>query len=206
MLRELRGAWKWIFSVGFGFLVVVGLAFPIFGLPHKTDNFQIPAFLTSMENATAAGDLDPLGTAISNAWTLDGAQLFHRQYPDDAAAADWLSSAPLGVVAEAVGGQYSDYGRISAYSGQPAVVGWIGHEDQWRGTFDEQRQRGESDIPVLYQSNDWEDAEGIINLYNIKYIVVGTLERRIYRVYESNFQQYLVPVFQSGEVVIYQVP
>lgn len=86
------------------------------------------------------------------------------------------------------------------------MVGWIGHEDQWRGTFDEQRQRGEQDIPVLYQSNNWEEALAILQKYNILYVVVGTLERNTYRVYELNFQQYLVPVFQSGDVVVYQVP
>ena len=112
----------------------------------------------------------------------------------------------VGVVAEAVGGSYSDFGRISVYSGLPSVVGWIGHEDQWRGTFAEQRQRGESDIPTLYQSNNWEAVEGIIQWYEIKYVVVGTLENRIYRVNETNFQKYLVPVFQSGGVSIYQVP
>jgi len=112
----------------------------------------------------------------------------------------------MGVVAEAVGGQYSGYARISVYSGLPTVVGWIGHEDQWRGTFDEQRQRGEQDIPTLYQSNNWEETDAIIQNYGIRYIVVGTLERQSYRVYESKFQQYLVEVFRSGEVVIYQVP
>jgi YYY domain-containing protein len=206
MLRELRGVWNWVFTIGLSLLLLVGLAFPIFGLPHKTDDLQIPVFKAAFESARDLGDPNPLRTAIDSTWTLDGSLLFHRQYPDDAAAADWLASAPLGVVAEAVGGSYTSYARISAYSGQQTVVGWIGHEDQWRGTFEEQRQRGEHDIPVLYQTTSWDEALAIIQKYDIRYIVVGTLERNTYRVYESNFQLYLVPVFRSGEVVIYQVP
>ncbi len=205
LLHELRGAWKWAWGIGLGLVLVVGLAFPVFGLPNKTNDFQIQAFRASFEAAVAAGDPTPLSTAAS-VWTLDGARLFHRQYPDDAAAADWLFTAPYGVIAEAADGQYGDYARISTYSGLPAVVGWIGHEDQWRGTFDEQRQRGERDIPMLYQTNSWDEALAIIQKYNIRYIVVGTLERNTYHVNELKFQRYLVPVFQSGNVVVYEVP
>ncbi|MEW6094469.1 MAG: DUF2298 domain-containing protein [Chloroflexota bacterium] len=205
LIHELRGAWKWAWGIGLGLVLIVGLAFPVFGLPNKTNGFQLPAFRATYEAAVAAGDPTPFSTAAS-VWTLDGARLFHRQYPDDAAAADWLSTAPFGVVAEAVGGQYGDYARISTYSGLPAVLGWPGHEDQWRGTFDEQRQRGESDVPRLYQTNSWDEALAIIQKYDIRYVVVGTLERNTYRVNEFMFQRYLVPVFQSRDVVIYEVP
>ncbi len=205
MLRELRRPWLGVHVAGLVLVLVIGLAFPVFALPNKTNDFQLPAFRQILNVAHEAGDPFPLRTAAS-VWTLDGAWLFHQQYPDDAAAADWLSTAPPGVVAEAVGGQYSDYGRISAYSGQPAVVGWIGHEDQWRGTFEEQRQRGERDIPTLYQTNDWQEARAIIEKYDIRYIVVGTLERNTYRVNELNFQRNLVEVFRSGNVVVYWVP
>jgi uncharacterized membrane protein len=184
---------------------MAALAFPIFGLPDKTNDFQFPAFQQTLESARAAGLLSPLRAAAS-VWTLDGARLFHNRYPDDAAAADWLSTAPYGVIAEAVGGEYSDYARMSTYSGLPAVVGWEGHEDQWRGTFQEQRQRGEVDIPLLYQTNNWDEALGIIQKYNIRYIVVGTLERTTYNLNELKFQRNLVAVFQSGNVVIYEVP
>ena len=52
------------------------------------------------------------------------------------AAIAWLRSAPKGVMVEAVrpdGGQYSDFARVSAQSGMPTVLGWIGHQLQWRG-------------------------------------------------------------------------
>lgn len=205
MLRELHRFWQGAYSLVLALALVVGLAFPVFALANKTNAFQLPAFAQVLDAARAAGDPSPLRTAAS-VWSLDGAQLFHRQYPDDAAAADWLASAPYGVIAEAVGGQYSDYARMSAYSGLPAVVGWIGHEDQWRGTFDEQRQRGEWDIPTLYQTNNWDEARSIIEKYDIRYVVVGTLERNVYRVNELNFQRNLVEVFRSGDVVIYQAP
>ena len=84
-------------------------------------------------------------------WTLDDFRRIERGNPDEAAAILWLSSAPDGVVAEAVGGSYSDYGRVSVYTGLPAVLGWPGHEVQWRGTADPQGSR-QDDIKILYES------------------------------------------------------
>lgn len=206
MLQAGSRWWRWISSISLAILVTVGLPFLVFGLMDKTDTFRYSSFVSRLEFARASGDPSPLKTAMVTTWTLDGMRRFRQQYPDDARAADWLAMAAPGVLAEAVGGSYSDFGRMAVYSGQPAVVGWIGHEDQWRGTFEEQRQRGERDIPALYQTSSWEEALAIIQKYEIRYIVVGTLEHRVYRVVEDKFQQYLVPVFQSGEVTIYQVP
>ncbi|MDW8226763.1 MAG: DUF2298 domain-containing protein [Anaerolineales bacterium] len=187
------------------FAILAGALFLIFALPNKTDGFRLDEFRNLYRAARTAGVPDPLRQAAS-VWTLDGTRLFRSMYPADAEAADWLASAPFGVVAEAVGGQYSDYARMSVYSGLPTVVGWPGHEDQWRGTFEEQRRRAERDIPTLYESLSWEEALQVIQRYQIRYVVVGTLERRTYRINEINFQRHLVPVFRNGEVVIYQVP
>ncbi len=205
MLHELRGAWKWIYSCGLSLVLLAAVAFPVFALPNKTNNFQIPAFVQSLENARATGDPTPLRTAAS-VWTLDGARLFHEMYPDDAAAADWLAGQPLGVVAEAASNDaYSMYGRISVYSGQPAVIGWWWHEYQWRGTFEEQdRRRG--DLALLYQAGEWEQAQSILQKYAIRYVVVGTLERLEYNLNEIKFQRNLVEGFRSGDVVVYAVP
>ena len=51
--------------------------------------------------------------------------------PDEVAAIGWLMTAHYGVVAEAVGGQYSSYAWVSEHTGLPAIVGWPGHEDEW---------------------------------------------------------------------------
>ena len=47
----------------------------------------------------------------------------------------YLLSAANGrpVVAEAVGGDYTDHARVSTFSGLPTLIGWVGHELQCRG-------------------------------------------------------------------------
>jgi len=127
-----------------------------------------------------------------------------RETPDEAAAMAWLRSAPDGVVAEAVGGAYSSYARVSIYTGLPTVLGWGNHEGQWRD-FALQGSRAQ-DIETLYSTPDWVTAQDIIKRYNIRYVYVGGLERSTYRVSEEKFNVFLKPVFQQGNVAIYQVP
>ncbi len=210
--------------MGLFVILVMALTYPALALPDKTNDFQLPAYSQSLKSARAAGVPNPVQTA-SGVWTLDGARLFQTQYPDDAAAALWLLKAPEGVLVEAFNksSSYSDYGRMSVYSGDPTVLGWWYHEWQWRGSVDQQvspitdltctgrdpydsRRMRSDDISCLYETKSWAVASEVIQTYNIRYVVVGTLERRDYRIDEQLFQQHLVPVFQQGQVVIYQVP
>jgi uncharacterized membrane protein len=223
MLQKLRHTWSLIFRIGLALTLFMALVYPVLGLSNKTNDFQIPAFVQSLKAAQAAGDLAALQTAV-RVWTLDGAQLFQRQYPDDAAAALWLSTSPAGVIAEAISKDaYSDYGRMAVYSGQPTVLGWWWHEYQWRGSvsdlvspiqnltcranfsYDSRRMRSD-DISCLYETSSWDEASEIIAQYNIRYVVVGTLERRDYHVNDLKFEQHLTTVFQQGQVVIYEIP
>jgi len=85
---------------------------------------------------------------------------------------------------EAVGGEYSEYARVSTESGLPSVLGWPGHEIQWRGGTTEIGTR-EADIQAIYQSNDWSTIESLLKQYNIRYVYLGTLERIKYAPDES---------------------
>ena len=141
---------------------------------------------------------------LNSLWTLDYFDMFQRQNPDEAAAIRWLQSAPDGVVAEAIGGSYSGYGRISTMTGLPTVLGWTFHEYQWRGSFAPQGTR-EKDIETLYTTPDWQVTSEIIARYNIRYIFAGNLERGE-PLREEKFQSHLKVAFQQGNVVIYEVP
>jgi YYY domain-containing protein len=181
LLKNLRGLANGIFSVIFAIVLIVGLAYPVMGFPNKTNNFK-----------------PPFG------YTLDDFDRVQRENPDEAAAMMWLRSAPDGVVAEAVGDSYSGYSRISIYAGLPIVLGWRGHEAQWRdGSLQGSR---DSDIETLYTTPDWVTSQEIIDRYNVRYIVVGDLERNKYRVNEEKFNRFLKPVFQQGNITVYEVP
>ena len=160
------------------------MLYPTFGLITKTNNFN-----------------PPFG------FSLNDFERFARENPEDAAAIEFLLNAPTGVIAVAqiITGSYTNYGRISMYTGLQSVLGWPGHESQWRGGFEPQGTRLQ-DLEILYTTNDREVAKGIINFYNIRYIVIGDLERITYNVNEEKFYLYLTPIFQQGNTVIYEVP
>jgi uncharacterized membrane protein len=137
--------------------------------------------------------------------TLDGNAYFTLAYPDEAAAIEFLHQAPDGTVAEAVGGSYTGYARVATLSGQANVIGWPGHESQWRGGAAEMGGR-EQDIKQLYQTNNWAEALDIIQKYKIRYIYVGSLEMNTYRVSEQKFSSNLPVAYNNNSVRIYEVP
>lgn len=136
--------------------------------------------------------------------TLDDFRRLERFQPAEAAAIRYLQRAPFGIVAEAVGGSYTDYGRIATYTGLPTVLNWPGHEVQWRGSAAPQGTRQE-DIRRLYETDSWEEAQRILRQYGIRYIYVGSLEYLTYRVQVEKFERHLLPVFRHDGVVIYAV-
>jgi YYY domain-containing protein len=141
----------------------------------------------------------------SKNWSLDGAEYIKRYQRDDYDAIAWLRDAPDGALVEAVGGSYSDYARVSAISGKPGLLGWPGHESQWRGGGAEMGSR-EQDIEVLYSAIDWESARQILDKYNIRYVYVGTMEMGKYKVKEDKFKGNMDLVFENNAVRIYESP
>jgi uncharacterized membrane protein len=182
LLRNLRGWIDWGFRFGLSLLLILALTYPVLALSNKTNGFD-----------------PPLG------WTLDDFKRIEKGNPDEAAAIAWLRAAPYGVVAEAVGGSYTSFGGISEYSGLPTVLGWPGHESQWRGTSAPQGNRAE-DIATLYTTPDWGTAQDILGRYNIRYVYIGDLERSTYPVHEDKFARNMAQVFQQGSVTVYEAP
>ncbi len=188
LLKYLDGRWGVVFRVVLGLVLFAGLTYTVLGFWDRTRGFS--------------PDVD---------LTLDGSDYIGQHSPDELAAIRWLASAPLGVVAEAVGGSYTNYARVSAFSGQPTVLGWPGHESQWRGGGTEMGSR-QSDIERLYCARDWLEAETIISLYDIRYVYVGDLERSTYTrdtcgtgLMEDKFNLNLAEAYRQGDVVIYEV-
>ena len=207
MLQKLRGTWNWVYRTCLAVLLFMALAYPVFGLLTKTNSFQLVAFFNNLEVARSTDEQDALQTAVK-VWTLDGGEYFQNMFPNDMAAAIWLRSQPDGNIVEATRQDASYHGEIcliSTYSGLPTVLGWPGHESQWRGSYDGLQQRLD-DIRHLYETSSWQEAQTILAQYNIRYIYIGTQERGIYHVNELKFQTYLKSVFQLGQVIIYEVP
>jgi uncharacterized membrane protein len=141
--------------------------------------------------------------------TLNGIEWISRSYPNDYAAIMWLGqNAPRNaVLLEAPGSGYAAYqytGRFSALTGVPTLLGWGGHQSQWRGDYEEPARR-EPDIETIFNTLNPQTAQSLMDRYNVSYVVVGSLERERYPAPGlDKFGQFMTPVFQSGDVIIYQ--
>jgi uncharacterized membrane protein len=174
--------WNVTFRVGIGLVMFAGLLYPALSLPTKTNNFN-----------------------PSGGFTLDDFDRVKRENPDDAAAIAWLRTAPDGVVLEAVGDGYSSFARVSALTGLPTVLGWPGHEAQWRGSYAPQGTRRD-EVALIYTTPDWNTASTLLEKYNVRYVYIGTLERIYIKVSEEKFAKHLKLVFQQGNASIYEIP
>jgi YYY domain-containing protein len=114
---------------------------------------------------------------FSHAPHLDGLRWLEGSAPGDPGAIDWLREhAPSGsVVLESVGDDYSAFGhaRISTFTGLPTVMGWPGHELQWGHDPAQRRQ----EVERIYRATDAATARALLEPYDVRYVVVGPLER-----------------------------
>ncbi len=206
LLNNLRGLSATVARAVLAAVLLMGLTYPVLGISTRTNNFQLQrAWLLLNEiRISEAGLREAYRQELEDLWTLDYFDYVERENPDEAEALRWLQTAPDGIVAEAIGGSYSNYGRVSAYTGLPTVLGWPFHEYQWRGTFSIQGAR-EADIKTLYVTPDWQTAKKILDRYHIRYIYVGGLERSE-PLNEEKFRLFLRVAFQNGSVTIYEAP
>jgi uncharacterized membrane protein len=136
--------------------------------------------------------------------TLNGALYPSYAAPSDREAIEWMTAnLPIGVVAEAVGGSYTYYARVSAHTGFPTVLGWPGHEGQWRGGYEEQGSR-DADVRQLYKTTDWDLARELLDRYDIRYVYVGELEQISYSpIFEQKFEAFMDLIYANDTVRIY---
>ncbi|NTV35655.1 MAG: hypothetical protein HGA53_01750 [Anaerolineaceae bacterium] len=171
----------WAYGIVWVLVVLIGLVYPYKMLPINAD-FSKPAN-----------------------WTLNGLASFEFYQKGEYDAVAFLSQQEPGVVAEAIGGSYSGYARVSTYTGFPTVLGWPGHEGQWgRGPVEFGTRN--ADIETLYRTNSWPEAYRIILQYDIKYIYIGSLEQISYKPDINKFLANCAKIYDSNGVIIFAAP
>ena len=129
---------------------------------------------------------------------------------DDLPLIEWLRENVEGspVIVEAAGPLYRWTGRISQYTGLPAVVGWDWHQIQQRTDYAGLVQRRRSETEAFYVSGSTQMAVDYLRKYNVRYVVVGG-EERVHGS-EAGLAKFgnmpeLTEVFRNGEDRIYAV-
>jgi YYY domain-containing protein len=158
---------------------------------------------------------------------LDGTE-FLRFSPDpgvqaDGRALDWMrahvsaeSDDPPRIL-EAWSGSFVLSARVATYVGLPTIIGWEGHEEQWRGGKDrpiwhgvdaeDTVRRRYEDVNQLYTTADLGLARFLLDRYKIRYVYVGPYERSRYP--EGDFSKWEKlgrAIYSDGPVTIYELP
>lgn len=167
-------------------LMAGGMIFPVAGVLSKTNNF-------------AASTL-----------TFSGIEYIAQSSPDEMAAIEWVrqNTSPDMVILERMGDSYNAaMNRISAATGRATLVGWGGHESQWRGDAYAEMAAGRGDVlTLIYKTGSPQDIERALDEWDIDYVYVGPTERSQYELGPGGDQRLLQAMdlaFESGNVRIF---
>jgi uncharacterized membrane protein len=130
----------------------------------------------------------------------------------DYQAIRWMQNHVQGspVIVEANCSEYRWCTRFTIYTGLPGVVGWNWHQRQQRTEMPQLVEQRISDVDAFYSDSDIDSARAFLSKYNVRYIVVGELERAEYAGPGlAKFGQYdgkaWKAVYREGDTVIYKV-
>ncbi len=185
--QAMRGVGRAVWIGAFGVMFALSMIYPALAFPNRANYFE----------------------ATETTPTLDGWRWVERYYPDDYAAIDWtrVNVPRSATILEASGPQYSFYNRVSVATGIPTVLGWAGHELQWRGNYDQAGPR-ERDVEQIYRTRDLDEARELLDKYNVSFVILGSLEREKYKLsppMADKFGKLGEMVFEQGSMRIYRV-
>ncbi|WP_245860655.1 DUF2298 domain-containing protein [Candidatus Chloroploca asiatica] len=117
------------------------------------------------------------------------------------------------LAAQRCGGSYDvrseGWGGVASTTGHPTVLGWVGHQQQWRGgdpvAMAELGPRC-VDVDTIFRTTDTATARDLLTRYQVTHVYLGALERRLYPPESlAKFELLGEAVFQQDEVSIYQI-
>ena len=184
---------------GLALLAVTALSYPLLATPHKLDL-----------------RIQPLPATLDGEAFMQGGVIYDQGVPvglsADRRAIEWLRAIVTGapVVAETPTTIYRWGGRISVYTGLPAVIAWDWHAKQQHWGYVHEVEARFDDARELFATRDVRRARALLSRFNVGLIYVGELERSIYAA-ESLAKFDLMEafgvyeVYRDGDTVIYRV-
>jgi len=197
--------WRAIYQTGLYILLAGAFMFTITATTDKISDRLTP---------TAPHTLDGI-TYMKTSQHWDGQTM---DLSEDYHAIRWMQDNVKGspVIVEGNCTEYRWCTRYTIYTGLPGVLGWNWHQRQQRALIAPNTITDRvADIGAFYTTIDIEWARAFLKKYQVKYIVVGQLERNIYPVLEGaadgliKFEQYegkyWKAVYHDKNTTIYEV-
>jgi uncharacterized membrane protein len=197
--------WRTIYQTGLYLLLAGAFMFTVTATTDK---------VSDRITAVTPHTLDGM-TFMNYAQHFDGNMMDLSQ---DYRAIRWMQDNVQGspVIVEANCTEYRWCTRFTIYTGLPGVVGWNWHQRQQRGASAPNAINDRvSAIGMFYTTQDVESARAFLSKYQVKYIIVGQLERNIYpdlglgadglSKLEQYEGKYWKAVYHNADTTIYEV-
>ncbi len=192
-----RGGWQVVFTA----LVFSAALFPMLATADKVRDRMSPA---------APHTLDGMAYMPYSTYSENG---FDMRLVEDYQAIRWMQENVQGspVIVEGNVSEYRWGTRYTIYTGLPGVVGWNWHQRQQRAVIPSEWVTQRIDqITAFYNGEDQAESSAFLARYNVRYIVVGQLERAIYdpagiAKFERWSGTLWQPVYQNEATTIYEV-
>jgi uncharacterized membrane protein len=193
-------------AAAYGVVVCLGRAGPARWLGGT-----VAALIAAGLPYTAAAVHSVTGGFSSERPTLDALAYLRSTSPEEWAAVEWVRrrTPPDAVVLQGKGTSYvAEQCRISVATGRATLLGWEGHELQWRGkAFGAMAAGRDEALETVYRRGDAAAVARTLEAWRIDYVFVGPAERRQYGVdasRESRLEQVMDLVFSLGPVRLYR--
>jgi uncharacterized membrane protein len=193
VLRWLRAGGIVLWMAALSGLVAAALIYPLLAVSSRTQNFTLARSL----DGAAYMATDPVNAG-------------------DETAILWLNAHVAGdpvIVEAAKYDEYTHFGRVSAFTGLPTLLGWGGHELQWRVNWLAQPAHGGelearlAAVNTIYTSTNQDEVLSTLQRYHAQLLYVGTAERQQYSTADlARFGRFLRTVYSQGGVTIYAAP
>lgn len=121
------------------------------------------------------------GRVVPHVHPLNGMESLASSDPQDYRAIRWMETHIHGNprVLEATGSDYSTYARVSTFTGLPTLLGWEGHEQQWRGNLPIMQERRAA-VDEIYSTSSIGQASDLLAGNHVSLVYVGPCERETY--------------------------
>ncbi len=214
-VRLWQPGWRISWRVAFSFLIFSTFLFTLYGSMAKIKDRWVPAAPHTLDGMAYM----PYATYFENypnvtESTPEAQRGINMDLSQDYRAIRWMQEnvqdSPVIVEANSRN-LYRWYSRFTIYTGLPGVVGWEWHQQQQRTLNPpEWVTKRILDINQFYTTVDTEFTKQFLNLYQVKYIVLGQLEQVTYPgpglekfpAFEGNLWK---EVYRDESTVIYEV-
>lgn len=143
--------------------------------------------------------------------TLDALDFVRGEHPEVFEAIEWVRAhTPRdALVVQAAGRSYhAGDALISTATARPTLVGWEGHERQWRGGAFDRMADGRLDaLRRIYTPESERALAEVLCAWGVDYVYVGPVERARYAIgpdHETRLERTLTLVFERGRVRLYR--